>query len=102
LVADERNRDILQVVEAADRAGSIVTEHVRSIIDGAEERAAEIRQKAEEDAQKTRDAAAQAAAAVLKRIDEAGTPLAELVADLRTEAERLSAKSEREFTEPER
>jgi flagellar biosynthesis/type III secretory pathway protein FliH len=101
-VADEQNRDILQVVEAADRAGSIVTEHVRSIIDGAEERAAEIRQKAEEDAQKTREAAAQAAAAVLKRIDEAGAPLADLVADLRTEAERLSAKAEREFSEQER
>jgi F0F1-type ATP synthase membrane subunit b/b' len=101
-VADEQNTDILQVVEAADRAGSIVTEHVRSIIDGAEQRAAEIRQKAEADAQKTRDAAAQAAAAVLKRIDEAGAPLAELVANLRTEAERLSAKSEREFSEPER
>jgi F0F1-type ATP synthase membrane subunit b/b' len=91
-----------QVAEAADRAGSIVTEHVRSIIDGAEERANEIRRKAEEDAQRTRDAAAQAAAAVLKRIDEAGAPLAELVADLRTEAERLAAKSEREFSEPER
>jgi flagellar biosynthesis/type III secretory pathway protein FliH len=101
-VAEEQHRDIVQVVEAADRAGSIVTELVRSIIDGAEERAAEIRRKAEEDAQKTRDAAAQAAAAVLKRIDDAGAPLAELVADLRTEAERLSAKSEREFSEPER
>lgn len=101
-MADEQNRDMQQVAEAADRAGSIVTEHVRSIIDGAEERANEIRRKAEEDAQRTRDAAAQAAAAVLKRIDEAGAPLAELVADLRTEAERLAAKSEREFSEPER
>ena len=101
-MAEETNRDILQVVEAADRAGAIVTEHVRSIVDGAEERATEIRQKAEEDAQKIREAASQAAAAVLKRIDEVGAPLAELVADLRTEAERLSAKSEREFSEPER
>jgi F0F1-type ATP synthase membrane subunit b/b' len=101
-VADEQNRDFLQVVEAADRAGSIVTEHVRSIIDRAEERAAEIRQKAEEDAQKTREAAAQAATAVLKRIEEAGAPLSSLVSDLRTEAERLSAKSEREFSERER
>jgi hypothetical protein len=100
-VAEELNRDLLNVVEAADRAGAIVTEHVRSIVDGAEERAAEIQQKAEEDAQKIRDAASQAAAAVLKRIDEVGAPLAELVADLRTEAERLSAKSEREFSEPE-
>jgi flagellar biosynthesis/type III secretory pathway protein FliH len=101
-LADEQNREMQQVAEAADRAGSIVTEHVRSIIDGAEERATEIRRKAEEDAQRTRDAAAQAAAAVLKRIDEAGAPLAELVADLRTEAERLAAKSEREFSETER
>jgi 3-dehydroquinate synthase class II len=91
-----------QVAEAADRAGSIVTEHVRSIIDSAEERANEIRHKAEEDAHRTREAASQAAAAVLKRIDEAGAPLAGLVADLRTEAERLTAKSEREFSEPER
>jgi predicted transcriptional regulator len=101
-LAEETNRDILQVVEAADRAGAIVTEHVRSIVDGAEERATEIRQKAEDDAQKIREAASQAAAAVLKRIDEVGAPLAELVADLRTEAERLSAKSEREFSETER
>ena len=100
-MTDEHNREMQQVAEAADRAGSIVTEHVRSIIDGAEERATEIKRKAEEDAQRTRDAAAQAAAAVLKRIDEAGAPLAELVADLRTEAERLAAKSEREFSEPE-
>jgi flagellar biosynthesis/type III secretory pathway protein FliH len=101
-LAEEQNREVAQVVEAADRAGSIVTEHVRSIIDGAEKRATEIRQKAEDDAQKTREAASQAAAAVLKRIDDVGGPLASLVADLRTEAERLSARSEREFSEPER
>jgi hypothetical protein len=100
-LGEEQNRDILQVVEAADRAGAIVTEHVRSIIDGAEERATEIRQKAEEDAIKMREAASQAASAVLKRIDDIGAPLGELVAELRAEAERLAAKSERDFPEPE-
>jgi hypothetical protein len=87
------------MVEAADRAGAIVTEHVRSIIDAAEEQAAEIRRKAEDDAQKTLEAASQAAADVLKRIDQMGGPLGELVDNLRTEAERLSARSQRNATE---
>ena len=86
------SNDVVQFGGAADRAGAIVTEHVRSIIEAAEVRAEDIRKSAEEDARRTRDAASEAASAVLKRIDEMGEPLAALAHDLRSEAERLQAR----------
>jgi vacuolar-type H+-ATPase subunit H len=85
------HNDILEIAGAADRAGSIVTDQVRSIIENAEQRAAEIRRHAEDDARKTREAAYEVATEVLERIDALGGPLAELVNDLRAEAERLAA-----------
>jgi F0F1-type ATP synthase membrane subunit b/b' len=86
------SNNVVQFGGAADRAGAIVTEHVRSIIEAAEVRAEDIRNSAEEDARRTREAASEAATAVLKRIDEMGEPLAALARDLRSEAERLQAR----------
>ena len=86
------NGSVVQFGSAADRAGAIVTEHVRSIIEAAEVRAEDIRKNAEEDARRTREAASEAATAVLQRIDEMGEPLAALARDLRSEAERLQAR----------
>src|SRR4051794_23793414 len=74
----------------ADRAGSIVTDHVRSTIEAAEAKAAEIRRQADEDARRTRETAHEVATEVLGRIDALGGPLAELVNDLRTQADRLA------------
>ncbi|MCA1657418.1 MAG: hypothetical protein LC713_06895 [Actinobacteria bacterium] len=91
MAEENESSGIHQVVEAADRAGAIVTEQVKSIIDGAEERAAETRRQAEEDARRTREAASEAAMVVLGRIDSLEGPLGELVAGLRSEAQKLAA-----------
>jgi hypothetical protein len=93
--ANETSRDLLEAVAAAERAGSIVTDQVRSIIEAAEARAAEIRRQAEEDAQRTRETASQVAQGVLERVDALGGPMASLVAELRAESERLAARAER-------
>src|SRR3954452_15646875 len=74
----------------ADRAGSIVTDHVRSTIEAAEAKAAEIRRQADDDARKTRETAHEVATETLARIDALGGPLAELVNDLRAQADRLA------------
>jgi hypothetical protein len=74
----------------ADRAGSIVTDHGRSTIEAAEAKASEIRRQADEDARRTRETAHEVATEALGRIDALGGPLAELVNDLRAQADRLS------------
>ena len=88
-------RDLVQVVEAADRAGSIVTEQVRAIIEAAESNAAEIRRDAERDAAAIRREAAEAANRLLDRIDALEGPLADLVGGLRREADSLTADLDR-------
>ena len=90
--ADRQNN--VQVAEAADRAGALVTEHIRSIIDQAEANAEEIRLGAEREAQEIRERAAESAARLLDRINAIDGPLAELVADLRREAEALAGEFE--------
>ena len=90
--ADRQNN--VQVAEAADRAGALVTEHIRSIIDQAETNAEEIRQGAEREAQEIRERAAESAARLLERINAIDGPLAELVSDLRREAEALAGEFE--------
>lgn len=77
-------------MEAAERAGSIVTEHVRSIVDAAETRAAEIERAAQRDAAEIRGQAHEAARRVLERIDTLEGHLGTLVAGLRREADNLS------------
>jgi hypothetical protein len=91
-------KDLVQVVEAADRAGSIVTEQVRSIIEAAESNAAEIRGNAERDAVAVRQEAASAANRVLERLEAIEAPLGELVQGLRREADSLSADADRRGT----
>jgi hypothetical protein len=88
-------KDLVQVVEAADRAGSIVTEQVRSIIEAAETNAAEIRRNAERDAVAIRQQASAAANRILERLGAIEAPLGELVAGLRREADSLSADADR-------
>jgi hypothetical protein len=84
-------RDLVPVIEAADRAGSIVTEQVRSIIEAAETNAAEIRRNAEREAVDVRRQAAEAAGRLLERMDALERPLADLVGSLRREADGLNA-----------
>jgi hypothetical protein len=92
-----RNRDV-QLVEAADRAGAIVTDQVRSIISTAETRAREIRSDAERDAGMIRQQAADAANRVLERLGAVEGPLGELVSSLRREADTLTADLDRRLT----
>jgi cell division septum initiation protein DivIVA len=75
----------LPVGEAADRAGAIVTEHIRSIIEQAEANAEEIRRDAHQEADAIRQQAAGSASRMLERIRAIEGPLAELVAELEHE-----------------
>lgn len=92
------SRDLVQLGAAADRAGSIVTEQVRSIIRAAESNAADIRRDAERDAHLTRQQAAEAAGRILERLDAIEQPLGDLVAALRREADGIVADLERSPT----
>jgi hypothetical protein len=87
--------DLAQIGTAADRAGAMVTEQVRSIIDAAENNAAEIRRNAERDVQQMRQEAVEAAHRILDRLDAIEGPLGELVSSLRSAADGLTAESRR-------
>lgn len=98
-MADPQSMDqeeLSRAVEAADRAGSIVTEHVRSIIDAAQTRAAEIERNAQQDADAIRTEAYEAAERVLERIDSLEGRLGGLVSGLRSEASSLSGNLDRQ------
>jgi cell division septum initiation protein DivIVA len=86
-----QTKDLLEVVEASDRAGALVAQHVRAIVDAAEADAARIRERAEEDARRIVRQAADAAARVLAEIDALDGPLSETVAGLRRQADQLTA-----------
>jgi hypothetical protein len=92
LVPDGRvgRQDLAQVGGAADRAGALVTEQVRSIIEAADKEADEIRRGAERDAEVIRHEAADAGNRVLARFDAIEQPLRELVGSLRSEADSLT------------
>jgi cell division septum initiation protein DivIVA len=87
--------DLVQVGTAADRAGAMVTEQVRSIIEAAESRAEEIRRNAERDAEQMRNEAVEAAHRILDRLDAIEGPLGDLVTSLRREADSLTSESRR-------
>jgi hypothetical protein len=88
-------RDLVQMGTAADRAGAMVTEQVRSIIEAAEHNAEEIRRNAERDADEMRKEAVEAAHRILDRLDAIEGPLGELVTSLRREADGLTADTRR-------
>jgi cell division septum initiation protein DivIVA len=97
-LADPQSTDqdeLSRAVEAADRAGSIVSEHVRSIIDAAQTRAAEIERSAQQDADGIRTEAYETAKRVLEKIDALEGRLGGLVNGLRAEASSLSGNLER-------
>jgi cell division septum initiation protein DivIVA len=89
------NRDLVQVIEAADRAGAIVTDQVRSIIEAAERNAEDIRRSAEREALAIRQRASEAASRILERMDAIERPLNDLVVSLRREADSLSGDPSR-------
>jgi hypothetical protein len=87
--------DLAQIGTAADRAGAMVTEQVRSIIEAAEKRAEEIRSSAERDSDEMRTEAVAAAHRILDRLDAIEGPLGELVTSLRREADKLTSDARR-------
>jgi cell division septum initiation protein DivIVA len=97
-VIDRQGREsdeLAQAVEAADRAGAIVTDHVRSIIDAAQSRAAEIEQNARQEAEDMRRQAHASAVRLLERVDAMEGQLGNLVSSLRREADQLAADLDR-------
>jgi cell division septum initiation protein DivIVA len=97
-VIDRQSREsdeLAQAVEAADRAGAIVTDHVRSIIDAAQSRAAEIEQNAKQEAEDMRRQAHASAVRLLERVDAMEGQLGNLVSSLRREADQLAADLDR-------
>jgi cell division septum initiation protein DivIVA len=90
----EVDKQNAQVGEAADRAGAIVTEHIRSIIDQAEANAEEIRRGAQQEAEAIRHQAADSAARMLERLRAIEGPLAELVTELERELGGVPAEYE--------
>lgn len=87
---EREEAELSQAVEAADRAGSIVTDQVRSIVDAARSRAIEIEQSAHQDAADIRREAHSGAVRLLERIDAIEGQLGTLVASLRREADQLA------------
>ncbi len=87
--------ELVQAVEAADRAGAIVTDHVRSIVEAAQARATEIEQAARRDAEEITKHAHSGAVRLLERIDSMEGQLGTLVAGLRREADQLAADLDR-------
>jgi cell division septum initiation protein DivIVA len=90
----ENRENDLQAAEAADRAGAIVTEQIRSIIGEAEASAEEIRRNAEIEAEGIRQRAAESASRLLQRINAINGPLAALAAELQRELDGAPAEPE--------
>jgi hypothetical protein len=89
-----RDEDITELSEAARRAGYIVTEHIDSIVERAQQQAEAILRQAERDAEDTRREAVAAGKRLLDRIHALEFPLGELVLDLRDEMDRVSKQLE--------
>jgi hypothetical protein len=83
--------------QAADRAGAIVSEQIRAMLQAAEARAREIRRNAEKDAREVRRSAAREAGALFRKLEELEAPLDALVTSLRGELDSLSSEFRRQW-----
>lgn len=75
--------------EVADRAGAIVTDHVRSVIDSAQGRAADLERDTVKQSNDLRDRACQVADEALGEVDAAGERLRVLVRALREDVDSV-------------
>ena len=91
---DMQQDELSRAVEAAERAGSIVSDHVGSIIDAAQTQAAEIERSAQQEAEGIRTEAYEAASRVLEKIDSLEDRLGNLVSGLREDVRGLSGNLE--------
>ena len=89
------DKSIFEAVEAAERAGSVVSEQIRSIMEAAQAKATEIARQAQQEADRSRQESAEAATRLLEQIDEMEGHLSGLVQSLRREADQLTVGLER-------
>ena len=89
------DKSIFEAVEAAERAGSVVSEQIRSIMEAAQAKATEIERQAQQEADRSRQESAEAATRLLEQIDEMEGHLSGLVQSLRREADQLTVGLER-------
>jgi hypothetical protein len=87
---DSRQDELSGAGQVAERAGAIVSDHVRSIIDSAQARADEVTSEAESEARALRAQAHGTASTVLERIDTFESTLGDRVNGLREEAAAVS------------
>ena len=91
---DEVERqNALQVREAAERAGTLVSDEVESIMGQAEANAEEIKRNAASDAESIRSQAAESASRVVERIETLSGALGEHAEQLRREVEDLDSSA---------
>lgn len=89
------DKGVFEAVEAAERAGSVVSEQIRSIMEAAQAKADEIERHAQDEAERSRRESADAATRLLEQIDEMEGHLSGLVQSLRREADQLSVSLQR-------
>jgi len=77
-------------MEAAERAGAMVTEQIRAITEAAEQQAGDLRREAEADAESLERDGREAVRGVLERIDQLEAAVRQLIGSLRHEADALS------------
>ena len=88
-------KGIFEAVEAAERAGSVVSEQIKSIMEAAQAKADEIERNAQDEAERSRRDSAEAATRLLQQIDEMEGHLSGLVQSLRREADQLMVSLKR-------
>jgi hypothetical protein len=77
-------------MEAAERAGAMVTEQIRAITEAAEHQAGDLRREAEADAESLGKESRDAARGILERIDRLEAAVQQLIGSVRHEADALS------------
>ena len=89
------DKGIFEAAQAAERAGSVVSEQIKSIMEAAQARADEIEREARGEADRTREEALEAATRLLQQIDAMEGQLGTIVQSLRREADQLTVTLER-------
>lgn len=98
---DDIRRGQADLTQAADRAGAIVSEQIRAMLEAAERRAEEIRSSAEKDARELRQGAAREAGTLFEKLEALEAPLDALVSSLRGELDSLSTEFRRHWPDDE-
>jgi hypothetical protein len=88
--------ELSQLVEAADRAGALVEEQVRSIMEAAEAKAIEVEETAKQDSLERREEATNAANGFVEQIEFLERELNGFVENLHREADKLKAALRKE------